>query len=253
MRRYGWIKDTRDPRDRRFLGVGYRLLAAQIPSAVDLRPLCPPVYDQGQTGSCTGNAIAGAIEFERMKRGLPNWVPSRLFIYYNERAIEETTASDSGAQIRDGIKAVAQWGDCPETEWPFDPSQLTVQPPQSCYDDAVKYKVVQYEAVSQDLDVMRTCLASGYPFVFGFTVHSSFESGQVAQTGVVPMPGFLDPAVGGHAVLAVGYDDSQQRFIVRNSWGPAWGEAGYCRMPYDYLVNQNLASDFWTIDLVQGS
>jgi len=97
---------------------------------------------------------------------------------------------------------------------------------------------------------MKGCLASGYPFVFGFTVYDSFESQQVAQTGVVPMPGSTEQVLGGHCVVAVGYDDSQQRFIVRNSWGADWGIQGYCTMPYAYLTDPNLASDFWTIRLV---
>jgi C1A family cysteine protease len=94
---------------------------------------------------------------------------------------------------------------------------------------------------------MRGCLANGYPFVFGFTVYQSFESAAVAQTGIVPMPAPGEQVLGGHCVLAVGYDDNQRRFIVRNSWGPSWGVAGYCTMPYEYLINPNLASDFWTL------
>ena len=194
-----------------------------LPPQVDLSNQCPPVYDQGELGSCTANAIAAAIEFERMKQQLPNFVPSRLFIYYNERVIEGTTASDSGAQIRDGIKSVAAQGACSETEWKYDITQFATQPPDQCYQDALKDKVVQYSSVSQVLNQLKGCLASGYPFVFGFTVYESFESPAVAQSGKAPMPGAGERAIGGHAVLAVGYDDSQQRFIVRNSWGRRLG------------------------------
>lgn len=249
-RHYGWIKDRADPRDRKY--DLFRLLSlTALPSLVDLRPQCPPVYDQGQLGSCTANAIAGGFQFERMKQRLNDFNPSRLFIYYNERVIEGTVNSDSGAQIRDGIKSVVAQGDCPESEWPYDPSQLAVAPPQSCYDDALKYQVVSYESLPYDLATMKTCLAAGYPFVYGFNVHNSFESQQVAQTGVVPMPGWFDPPVGGHAVLAVGYDDSQQRFISRNSWGAGWGQGGYFTIPYEYLLDPRLSSDFWTIRLVK--
>jgi len=251
QKRYGWIPDLPDQRDHRFDLMTPSLLPGPTPGHVDLRPSCPPVYDQGQLGSCTGNAIAGAIQFERIRQGLADWVPSRLFIYYNERVIEGTVASDSGAQLRDGIKSVATQGDCPEVDWPYDPSEFATRPDDPCYAEAVKYEATQYLSVAQDLDDMRACLAAGYPFVFGFTVYESFESAAVAATGQVPMPGACERAVGGHAVLAVGYDDASSTFIVRNSWGAGWGDAGYCYMPYQYLTNQNLADDLWTIRLVQ--
>jgi C1A family cysteine protease len=94
---------------------------------------------------------------------------------------------------------------------------------------------------------MKGCLASGYPFVFGFTVYSSFEGAKVAQSGIVPMPGSAEKPIGGHAVLAVGYDDDTREFLVRNSWGPGWGIKGYFKMPYAYLTAPKLATDFWTI------
>jgi C1A family cysteine protease len=249
-RRYGWIRDLPDQRDQQFSMARFHG-ENPIPPSVDLRPGCPPVYDQGQLGSCTANAIAGALEFDGLRQKLPNVsTPSRLFIYWNERSIEGTTASDSGAQIRDGIKSVAQWGDCPETEWPYDVSQFAVQPPQPCYDDAAKHLAVVYQSVAQDLGDLKGCLAAGFPFVFGFTVYQSFESATVAQTGLVPMPGWFERPVGGHAVIAVGYDDSTQRFTLRNSWGPGWGDQGYFYFPYAYATGQ-LASDFWTIRTVE--
>jgi len=110
---------------------------------------------------------------------------------------------------------------------------------------------VSYSRVSQTPSQMKGCLASGFPFVFGFTVYDSFESQDVAKTGVVPMPASGESVLGGHAVLAVGYDDGQQRFIVRNSWGTGWGMHGYFTMPYAYLTDRGLASDFWTIRLIK--
>ena len=250
-RHYGWIPDLPDQRDHRFVSAIQGLVAPVLPVHVDLRLQCPPVYDQGQLGSCTGNAIAGALEFERLKQSLLDFMPSRLFIYYNERVMEGTVASDSGASIRDGIKSVSTQGCCPESEWPYDVSQFAVAPPAQCYTDAVKYDVLQYLSVSQDLTDMKTCLAAGYPFVFGFTVYESFESATVAQTGQVPMPAMFENVVGGHAVMAVGYDDASSTFIVRNSWGPSWGDAGYFHLPYAYLADANLADDLWTIRLVE--
>jgi len=97
------------------------------------------------------------------------------------------------------------------------------------------------------ISTLKGCLASGYPFVFGFTVYQSFESAQVAKTGIVPMPAPHEAVVGGHAVLAVGYDDASQQFIVRNSWGDGWGIKGYFMMPYGYLTDTSLSDDFWTV------
>lgn len=137
-------------------------------------------------------------------------------------------------------------GVCPEKNWPYDISKFAAKPKHSCYDDALKHKITSYYRL-QIIDEMRTCLADGYPFVFGFSVYESFESQQVTQTGIVPMPQPNEKQLGGHAVVAVGYDDNQKRFIVRNSWGPNWGMNGYFTIPYDYLANNNLADDFWTI------
>ncbi|HJY83522.1 MAG TPA: C1 family peptidase [Candidatus Binatia bacterium] len=258
----GWIPDLPDHRDHRY-SAPLQILAA-LPTKVDLRPQCPPVYDQLHIGSCTANAIAGAIEFDRLKQKLQDFTPSRLFIYYNERAMEHTVNSDSGAYIRDGVKSVARLGDCPEDQWPYDgnpyPTQpgfpanerLTQRPPQSCYANALKYKAVSYQRVARTLSQMKGCLASGYPFVFGFTVYESFMSDEVARTGDAPMPASTEQVEGGHAVLAVGYDDATQRFIFRNSWNTTWGAKGYGTIPYAYLLDENLSDDFWTITVVRG-
>ncbi len=248
--RYDLAPDTPEQRDHLY-GKPVVTLKKRLPK-IDLEPQCSKtVYNQGRFGSCTGKANAGAIQCERLKQKLkPDFIPSRLFIYYNERAMEGTVASDSGAQIRDGIKSVAQQGDCPETEWPYDIARYADKPPAHCYKDAIQYKAVQYQRVVQTLNQMKGCLASGYPFVFGFSVYESFEGPQVAKTGVVQMPSPSEKQLGGHAVIAVGYDDKQQRFIVRNSWGAKWGMRGYFTMPYAYLTDDNLASDFWTVRLL---
>jgi C1A family cysteine protease len=228
-----------------------RHLAQQLPSKIDLHTTCPPVYDQGQLGSCTANALAAAVDFERKRQKLQFLTPSRLFVYYNERAIEGTTGSDSGAMLRDGIKAVASQGVCPETMWPYNVDKFTDKPAAPCYTAALSHKAVQYLRVPQDVTSLKGCLASGFPFVFGFTVYDSFEGDDVAKTGKVPMPSINEQVLGGHAVMAVGYSDASQRFLVRNSWGPSWGINGYFTLPYAYATDQNLADDFWTIRLVQ--
>lgn len=247
--RYGWIPDLPDHRDH-FYAALPEVMAA-LPTSVDLRPQCPPVYDQGQLGSCTANAIAGAMEFDEKKQNFQTiFTPSRLFIYYNERAIEGTVNQDSGAMIRDGVKSISKLGDCPESMWPYDITKFTQKPPSTCYTQAKKYKAVSYQKLIQDLNQFKGCLAGGYPFVFGFSVYESFESPEVAKTGHAPMPAPNEKALGGHAVLAVGYDDANQWFLVRNSWGGNWGMNGYFTLPYTYLINNGLASDFWTVRVI---
>ncbi len=252
IQRFGWIPDIPDPRD--FLYAAPPEVLRKLPASADLRDQCPPVYDQLELGSCTANAIAGGFEYEQGRQELQEFMPSRLFIYYNERTIEGTTDQDSGARLRDGIKSVVKLGVCPEIKWPYstDMNVVVEKPAAGAFTDALQNRVVSYHRVTQNLHQMRGCLASGYPFVFGFTVYESFESPEVARTGVVPMPGLDEQQVGGHAVMAVGYDDGQQRFIVRNSWGAGWGTNGYCTMPYAYLTDHAYATDFWTIRGVTG-
>ena len=228
-----------------------RVDAAALPPKVDLRPDCPAVYDQGQLGSCTGNGWAGAVEFLFLKQKLADFTPSRLFIYYNERADDNDIPQDSGAAISDGATAVTKFG-CPhESLWPYDITKFADPPPQTVFDDAKQHLVLQVQQVSQDLTSMKEVLASGLPVVIGFVVYPSFESDTVTKTGVVPMPGHHEKSVGGHCVMIVGYDDSHSQFICRNSWGTGWGLAGYFMMPYAYLTNPRLSSDFWMASITE--
>ena len=252
IKQFGWQPDLPDQRDFTYKApVAY---TKALPSKVDLRNQCPPVYDQGQLGSCTANAIGAAMQFEMMKQNAADaFMPSRLFIYYNERVIEQTVSTDSGAQIRDGIKSVNQQGVCPEDMCPYNIGRFTNKPSVSAYINALKHKALSYQRVDRNLIQMKGCLASGYPFVFGFTVYDAFESEAVAKTGKLNMPLKNEKVVGGHAIIAVGYDEKAKRFIIRNSWGNSWGMAGYFTMPYAYLTSENLSDDFWTIRIVEDS
>jgi len=241
---YGWVPDRPDFRDKL-----YSAIAAppkKMPAKVDLRATCSPVEDQGQLGSCTANALVGNLEFLYRKAGQAVTDLSRLFIYYNERAIEGTITEDSGAAIRDGVKSLVKLGVCTEKKWPYVIARFTQKPSAACYKEASDHQVTSYHRVLT-LKEMRQCLAEGYPFVFGFSVYESFESQTVAKTGQVNLPQPGEKNLGGHAVCAVGYDDAAQRVLVRNSWGADWGMGGYFTMPYDYISNTNLADDFWTI------
>lgn len=242
-KRYTWKPDVPDHRDHVFK----LATPPDILPHVDLRPLCSTVEDQGNLGSCTGNAIAGALEYLERLNGADTAVDvSRLFIYYQERVIENTVKQDAGAMIRDGVKACANVGYCWEKFWPYKITKFAAKPPAAAYKDAATRKITQYLRVT-NLDDLTHALASKYPVVFGFSVYESFESADVAKTGVMPMPDKSEKLLGGHAVLAVGYDMPSQRLIVRNSWGPDWGQAGYFTMPFDYVTNRHLSDDFWVI------
>jgi len=253
--RYGWIPDLADQRD--LIYVAPDEVVRALPAAVDLRPHCPPVFDQGSLGSCTANAIAGAIAFEQRKLDTPQrFTPSRLFIYYNERELQGTVNADTGAPLREGMKAVNRVGVCPEDQpeetanWPYIPTQFAERPPAGCYTAARHVRALSYRRLRHSSEMLKSCLAEGYPFVFGISVYESFEGPQVKQTGMVELPTAGERLIGGHAVMAVGYDDARKVLIARNSWGTAWGDQGYFYLPYDYVFARRLARDFWTIRLI---
>lgn len=243
-RKLNWRPDLPDFRDRVF--APRKVALSKLPQVKDLRTVCSPVEDQGSLGSCTGNAIAGAIELLDLKRRQAVTDISRLFVYYCERVYIDAVREDSGAYIRDGIKAIRVTGAAAETLWPYNVSRFAVKPPKVAYDDAAKRKFGSYQRIVS-LDDMVRCLAEGYPFVFGFSVFTAFMSEQVARNGRLQLPKKGETEEGGHAVLAVGYSLKSRRFVVRNSWGRGWGLKGYFTMPFDYLADRNLSDDMWTI------
>lgn len=238
---FGWLADIPDQRD-----YPYRLIKPRIriPQKIDLRSYCSDVEDQGRLGSCTANALAGNIEFLDKRPDSTYTDVSRLFIYYNERILEGTEEFDSGASLRDGIKTLKKIGYCWEKDWPYNIFRFNRKPPLSCYKQAARQRIRSYHRIHA-LSEMLTCLAEGYPFVFGFTVYKNFLSKKVAQTGVVNLPKKSERSIGGHAVMAVGFNQKEKRFLVRNSYGVKWGRGGYFTLPFLYL--ETLAADFWTI------
>eukprot|EP00446_Apocalathium_sp_SHHI-4_P029022 CAMPEP_0177237876 /NCGR_PEP_ID=MMETSP0367-20130122/46229_1 /TAXON_ID=447022 ORGANISM="Scrippsiella hangoei-like, Strain SHHI-4" /NCGR_SAMPLE_ID=MMETSP0367 /ASSEMBLY_ACC=CAM_ASM_000362 /LENGTH=289 /DNA_ID=CAMNT_0018688897 /DNA_START=64 /DNA_END=933 /DNA_ORIENTATION=+ len=249
-KKMGWQRDLPDFRDKILALPEHN--KSKLPPQVDLRPAEHfEIYDQGHLGSCTANAIGAAFHYALVKEGITDFRPSRLFIYYNERAMEGSEGTDAGAMIRDGIKSVHKIGVCSESEWAYDIEKFTVQPPSSAYTQAANEKASEYARVPQTLADMKACINEGFPFVFGFMVFSSFMTEQVKSSGYMTMPSLYDSLLGGHAVTAFGYDDEKKHFIIRNSWGEEWGDKGYFYMPYDYISHPLLVQDPWTIQFVQ--
>jgi C1A family cysteine protease len=250
----GWKPDKPDPGDFRFMARPEQV--AVRPKIFDMRQEMPPVYDQGDLRSCTANAIGATLHYLNIKQKKQSFMPSRLFIYWNERNMEGTVGEDSGASIRDGIKSVNKLGACREDPtWPYVIKRFTLQPPQTAYNEALLHQALKYQRVSQSDVQIETRLSQGSPIVIGVMVYSSFMTNVVAKTGDVPMPKdwprTTEKLEGGHAILLVGYNNSTRKFIFRNSWGTGWGKNGYGELSYNYICNSNLGSDFWTIEIVE--
>jgi C1A family cysteine protease len=251
--KYHWAKDPFDIRDKPYQLVPMPTVAPRV----DLRQYASAIEDQGNLGSCTGNAIAGAIELMDRKNNKQLEI-SRLFIYYQERLLEGTVYYDAGAYIRDGIKACYTYGAPLESLWPYNQSKWATRPTTAAYNDALNRRVTGY-AKCFNYSAVKNALAAGTPVIIGFTVYSSFEGawsnikhGQ-AGSGMMPYPNVGSESIlGGHAVCLVGYDDNLNggRFIARNSWGTGWGDNGYFYMPYQVIQNTSMSSDFWTISSV---
>lgn len=251
---FGWKRDLPDIRDFKYSAKFKVDVPHELPPLIDLRQQMPVVYNQGELGSCTANALGAAFQFGQMKQQKPNWIPSRLFIYYNEREVEGTINEDSGAMIRTGIKTMVNKGVCPETMWEYKTWKFKQKPTPQCYEAGLNNQVEQYIRLSpHTLYEVKHCLSEGFPVVFGFMIYESMMTTEVTKTGFVPIPNPNEQPIGGHAVMAVGYDDSKECLIVRNSWGAEWGINGYFYLPYWFITTPNAAADFWTIRLVESN
>ncbi len=269
----GWIRDYPDFRDytpeHELVAPMLRKADAAKPAtkglkaSADLRPWCAPIEDQGELGSCTANAAVGLVEyFERRAHG--TYIDaSRLFLYKVTRSLLHWTG-DTGAYLRSTMGGLALFGVPPEEYWPYAVDRFDAEPPPFCYAFAQNYQAIQYyrldpSGVSRDalLSRIKTNLGSGLPSMFGFTVYSSVD--QAKTSGKIPYPTKGERVVGGHAIDAVGYDDAMKikntnaggketkgAFLIRNSWGPGWGDAGYGWLPYEYVL-AGLAVDWWSL------
>jgi C1A family cysteine protease len=255
----GWRPSLPDHRD---LALKLRV-SPVLKDDVDLRtvPNYQPVWDQEELGSCTAHGVSFVDQFVQIKEGKPIKMPSRLQAYYCTRVLEGTVDYDAGASVRDALKAIAKFGLAPALLWPYHIAKFKTQPPQNVMDAAQDRKATQYLALRQTENAMEQCLAEGYPFAFGFTVYQSFEN--IGNNGIVPMPTKDESMLGGHCVAAVGFvrNSVASRYnlpqgdggwiIGRNSWGVSWGDRGHFYMPYAYVQDDNLSSDFWTIRACQ--
>jgi len=218
-----------------------------IPDTADLRPWCSAVEDQGRLGSCGPNASTGAMELLYNKLGIPFAELSRLFLYKNTRNIMGTSQDDSGVDNASMFKAAKDFGVCPEKEWPYDISKFKKTPPVSCYKSALKRQLTQYARLESLNEIMEAVGVKKVGVVIATTVYSSFESDEVAKTGMVPVPDTRkEKNLGGHDMLIVGYDKPKRLLLVRNSWSDAWGIKGYCWIPFEY-VEKGIANEFWAV------
>lgn len=294
--KFGWLPDVPDQRDIPFRAV-FRV-PAQAPAKIDLRENCSAVEQQGNLGSCTAQALVGALEFLELRKdgraacaaptsenrklvrhrlgdggskiatsprnGVSGRLApgadvensfrdlSRLFVYYNEREAMGAIMEDSGAMLRTGIKVLKKLGVCREENWPYKISRFKEKPPDNCYREAENHQVTAYQRL-HTLAEMKACLAMGLPFVFGFAVYEHVMSEQVRKSGIIRRPRRNERMIGGHAVMAVGYDDAKKNLLFRNSWGSEWGKSGYGSLPYDYPESRELSDDFWCIQATESN
>ena len=239
--KFGWLRDLPDYRDYKYSLIQPKI---SLPKKIDLRTTCSKVENQEDIGSCTAQAIVGGLEYLEYKNNTNFYDISRLFIYYNERVLINTVDEDSGATIRDGIKTLVRWGYCSEELCPYITKDFTKKPTRKAYNEAKRHIISSYHKIL-NLNEMLKCLAEGYPVIFGIMLYDGFMIETVVKTGIINMPKPNESPIGGHAILAVGYDKGKQIIIFRNSWGEGWGEKGYGTLPFEYI--EKLASDFWTV------
>jgi C1A family cysteine protease len=270
---FGWVRDLPDFRDYspehekikpllKKLNVLSNPVA--LPVKIDLKAWCAPIEDQAALGSCTANAAVGMIEFYE-KKAYGVWLDaSRLFLYKATRNLLGWTG-DTGAYLRTTMGAMALFGVPPEKYWPYKIASFDVEPTAFLYAFAQSFQAINYYRLdplgttpANLLNQIKTNLAGNLPSMFGFTVYDSISQANGVGKGKIPFPCPTDKVAGGHAIMAIGYDDTMViknancgktttgALLIRNSWGTSWGEGGYGWLPYEYVL-KGLAVDWWTL------
>ncbi len=223
--------------------------ASGLPRKVDLRADCSPIEDQGQIGSCTANAACGALEYHEKTAHRPQVPLSRMFVYFNARRRAGRVPQDSGAQIAEAMAALLAYGAPEEQRWPYDVNLFAAEPPPDIFAEALRRQAPEYARVERGTGTLGA-LAHGYPVVFGISLPMRCFQ-EAGDTGLIPVPTSEERAQaatqGGHAMLMVGYDQDEETYLLRNSWGTGWGNQGYCRIPFRAVEENTRPDDFWIL------
>ena len=237
---YGWKKDLIDHRD-------YNFLLSSSNYTVDrfLLNLQCPIFDQLNISSCVANALSICLMY-MYKNNKNVDIPSRLFIYYIARILDNNVNADNGCTFRSAIKAIKNWGSCYEKQWPYITNNTCIRPHSLCFSSIPRFNITRYERLPCSPSSWEHCLSVlKKPFVFGILLYSSFFS---SKSGNIKLPNFnLETCVGGHALVATGYDKNNQILFFQNSWGITWGNKGCGTIPYQYLTSKEAMADIWVI------
>lgn len=261
---YDTASDEIKPHLAKLKVTGTKAAPAKLATSVDLRAWCSPIENQGSLGSCTANAGVGMMEYFQRRAYGKHINASRLFLYKTTRNLLKWTG-DTGAYLRTTLESLALFGVPPEDYWPYVVADFEKEPTAFLYSFASNFQAMKYYRLDPAgttktalLAAIKANLAAGLPSIFGFTVYNSYTQASVANKGAIPFPIATDKVVGGHAVMAVGYDDAIKikhsasptattgAILIRNSWGTGWGDAGYGWLPYDYVL-KGQAVDWWSM------